>query len=103
MLASRLASKDKDKVSLSDIANNGFAVLIECKRHLDTAYVRDDVRGLIEILEYSESFDPRYHGNIATFTEGLWEDLGEFEERTGKVDKDLIYWLEVVKIMSDSQ
>jgi hypothetical protein len=51
------------------------------------------VRGLIEILEYSESFDPRYHGNIATFAEGLWEDLGEFEERTGKIDKNLIYEL----------
>jgi hypothetical protein len=29
--------------------------------------------------------------------------LGEFEERTGKIDKDLIYELEVLKIMSDSQ
>jgi hypothetical protein len=45
------------------------------------------VRGLIEILVYSESFGPRYHGNIATFAEGLWEDLGAFEERTGKIDK----------------
>ena len=79
MLASRLESKDKDKVALSDIANNGFAVLIECKLHLDAAHVRDHVRGLIEILEYSESFGPRYHGNIASFAEGLWEDLGEFE------------------------
>jgi hypothetical protein len=51
------------------------------------------VRGLIEILEYSESFGPRYHGNIVTFAEVLWEDLGEFEERTGKIDKDLIYEL----------
>ena len=65
--------------------------------------MRDHVRGLIEILEYSESFGPRYHGNIATFAEGLWEDLGEFEERTGKIDKDLIYELVVLKIMSDSQ
>ena len=70
MLASRLESKDKDKVALSDIANNGFAVLIECKLHLDAAHVRDHVRGLIEILEYSESFGPRYHGNIATFAVG---------------------------------
>ena len=103
MLASRLESKDKDKVALSDIANNGFAVLIECKLHLDAAHVRDHVRGLIEILEYSESFGPRYHGNIATFVEGLWEDLGEFEAKTGKIDKDLIYELVVLKIMSDSQ
>ena len=44
-----------------------------------------------------------YHGNIATFAEGLWEDLGAFEERTGKIDKDLIYELEVLKIMSDSE
>ncbi len=35
MLASRLERKDKDKVALSDIVNNGFAVLIECKLHLD--------------------------------------------------------------------
>ncbi len=56
MLASRLESKDKDKVALSDIANNVFAVLIECKLHLDTVQVQDRVRGLIEILEYSESF-----------------------------------------------
>ncbi len=103
MLANRLESKDKDKVTLSDIANNGFAVLIECKLHLDAAHVRDHVRGLIEILEYSESFGPRYHGSIATFAEGLWEDLGAFEERTGKIDKDLIYELELLKIMSDSQ
>ncbi len=82
MLVSRLESKDKDKVVLSDIANNGFADLI---------------------LEYSESFGPRYHGNIVTFDEGLWEDLEEFEGRTGKIDKDLIYELEVIKIMSDSQ
>ncbi len=54
--------------------------------------------------EYSESCDPRYHGNIATFAEGLWEEyLGEFEDRTGKIDKDFIYELEVLKIMSDSQ
>jgi hypothetical protein len=39
MLASKLGSKDKDKVALSDIANNGFAVLIECKLHLDAAHV----------------------------------------------------------------
>jgi hypothetical protein len=103
MLVSSLESKDKDKVVLSDIANNGFADLIECKLHLDTTHVRDHMRGLIEILEYSESFGPRYHGNIVTFDEGLWEDLGEFEERTGKIDKDLIYELEVLKIMSDSQ
>ena len=61
------------------------------------------MRGLIEILEYSESFGPRYHGNIGTFTEGLWEDLEEFEDRTGKIDKDLIYELEVLTIMSDSE
>ncbi len=60
MLASRLESKDKDKVALSDIANHGFAVLIECKLHLDAAHMRDHVRGLLEILEYSESFGPRY-------------------------------------------
>ena len=71
MLAISLDNKDKHKVALSDIANNGFAVLIECKLHLDAAHVRDHVRGLIEILEYSESFGPRYHDNIATFTEGL--------------------------------
>ena len=41
MLASRLDSKGKEKVALSDIANNGFAVLIECKLHLDAAHVRD--------------------------------------------------------------
>jgi hypothetical protein len=29
--------------------------------------------------------------------------LGEFEERTGKIDKNLVYELEVLKIMSDSQ
>ena len=29
--------------------------------------------------------------------------MGAFEERTGKIDKDLIFELEVLKIMSDSQ
>ncbi len=29
--------------------------------------------------------------------------MGEFEERTGKIDKDLIYEMEVLKIKSDSQ
>jgi hypothetical protein len=43
ILASRLESKEKDKVALSDIANNGFAVMIECKLHLDAAHVRDHV------------------------------------------------------------
>jgi hypothetical protein len=38
ILASRLESKDKDKVALSDIANNGFAVMIECKLHLDATW-----------------------------------------------------------------
>jgi hypothetical protein len=52
MLASRLESKEKDKVTLSDIANNGFAVMIECKLHLDTAHVRYHVRGLREVLGY---------------------------------------------------
>ena len=33
----------------------------------------------------------------------LWEDWGEFEAKTGKIDKDLIYELVVLKIMSDSQ
>ncbi len=103
ILASRLKSKGKDKVALSDIANNGFAVMIECKLHSDEAHVRDHVRGLREILEYSESFGPRFHANIATFADGLWDDLGEFKERTGKIDKNLIYELEVLKIMSDSQ
>jgi hypothetical protein len=60
-------------------------VMIECKLHLDAAHVRDHVRGLREILEYSESFGQRFHGNIATFADGLWDDLGEFEERTGKI------------------
>ncbi len=69
ILASRLESKEKDKVALSDIANNGFAVMIECKLHLDAAHVRDHVRGLREILEYSESFGPRFHGNIAIMNE----------------------------------
>ncbi len=61
------------------------------------------MRVLREILEYSESFGPRFHGKIATFADGLWDDLGEFEECTGKIDKNLIYELEVLKIMSDSQ
>ncbi len=39
MLASRLENKEKEKVSLSDIVNNGFAVMIECKLHLDAAHV----------------------------------------------------------------
>jgi hypothetical protein len=97
-----LTSRNQDQ-QISDISNNRFAVMIECKLHLDAAHVRVHLRGLREILAYSESFGPRFHGNIATFADGLWDDLGEFEERTGKIDKNLIYELEVLKIMSDSQ
>jgi hypothetical protein len=39
MLTRSLENKDKDNVALSDIVNNGFAVLIECKLHLDAAHL----------------------------------------------------------------
>ncbi len=84
ILAGRLENKDMDKVALSDIANNGFAVLIECKFYLDTGYVRDHVRGLLEILEYSESFG---RGTTETFQRlprdcgKTWENLRNVQER----------------------
>ncbi len=33
----------------------------------------------------------------------MWDELGAFEERTGKIDKTLIYELVVLEIMTDSQ
>ena len=76
---------DKDKVAHTDIVNNGFTVLIECNLHLDTAHVWDNVRGLLEILEYgslvvrgiTETLQRKPRGVAQT-----WENLRSVQERS---------------------
>jgi hypothetical protein len=72
------------KTLLAKNFNNGFAVLIECKLHLDAAYVRDHVRGLIEILEYSESLVRGTTETLQRLPRGCgktWEHLRSVQER----------------------
>jgi len=101
-LKERIEGRDPTQVTLNDLDDKGFTVMVWAELLLDVAHVRDNVKELLEIFAYPSTFASRFHGNILTFTKSLDADLDAFEARNGLITKRQISQLLTLQVLNDS-
>ena len=98
----RIEGRDSTQVTLNDLDDKGFTVMVWAELLLDVAHVRDNVQELLEIFAYPSTFVSRFHGNILTFTRSLDAELDTFEARNGLITKRQISQLLTLQVLNDS-
>ena len=101
-LKERIEGRDSTQVTLNDLDDKGFTVMVWAELLLDVAHVRDNVQELLEIFAYPSTFVSRFHGNILTFTRSLDADLDMFQNRNGLITKRQISKLLTLQVLNDS-
>ena len=68
-LKERIEGRDSTQVTLNDLDDKGFTVMVWAELLLDVTHVCDNVQELLEIFVYPSTFASRFHGNILTLRE----------------------------------
>ena len=89
-------------MTLNDLDDKCFTVMVWAKLLLDVAHVRDNVQELLEIFAYPNIFVPRFHGNMLTYTRSLDAGLAAFEGRNGPITRKLVSQLLTLQVLNDS-
>ena len=63
-----IEDRDSTQVTLNDLDDKGFTVMVWAELLLDVTHVCDNVQELLEIFAYPSTFESKFHGNILTFT-----------------------------------
>ena len=101
----RIEGRDSTQVTLNDLDDKCFTVMVWAKLLLDVAHVRDNVQELLEIFAYPNIFVPRFHGNMLTYTRSLDAGLAVFEGRNGRngpITRKLVSQLLTLQVLNDS-
>ena len=101
-LKERIEGRDPTQVTLNDLDDKGFTVMVWAELLLDVTHVRDNVQELLEIFAYPSTFATRFHGNILTYTRSLDVDLDTFEDRNVPITKRQISQLLTLQVLNDS-
>ncbi len=86
-LKERIEGRDSTQVTLNDLDDKGFKVMVWAELLLDVAHVCDNVQELLETFACPSTFSSRFHGNILTFTRSLDAELDTFETRNDLITK----------------
>jgi hypothetical protein len=86
-LKERIEDRDSTQITLNDLDDKGFTVMVWAKLLLDEAHVCDNVKELLEIFASPSTFPSRFHGNKMTFTRSLDAELDTFEARNDLITK----------------
>ncbi len=98
----RIEDRDSTQVTLNDLDDKGFTVMVWVELLLDVTHVCDNVQELLEIFACPSTFASRFHGNILTFTRSLDAELDTFKQRNGAITKRQICQLLTLKVLNDS-
>ena len=98
----RIEGRDPTQVTLNDLDDKGFTVMVWAELLLDVAHVCDNVQELLEIFAYPSTFVSRFHGNIMTFTRSMDAELDTFEARNGLITKRQNSQLLTLQVLNDS-
>ena len=101
-LKDRIEDRDPTQVTLNDLDDKGFTVMVWAELLLDVTHVRDDVQELLEIFAYPSTFATRFHGNMLTYMRSLDVDLDTFEDRNDPITKRQISQLFTLQVLNDS-
>jgi hypothetical protein len=101
-LKERIEGRDSTQVTLNDLDDKGFTVMVWAEFLLDVAHVCDNVQEYLEIFPYPSTFVSRLHGNTMTFTSSLDSELDTFETRNSLITKRQISQLLTIQVLNDS-
>ena len=101
-LKEQITAKNASSVTVSDLAGKGFAIMILAETCLDVDHVDNHVQSLFALMDFPNSFELRFHGNLGTYEEELCDSLERFEEVTGRIDKHLLRKLLLMHVMLTS-
>jgi hypothetical protein len=89
------------RVSVENIQTKGFALM--SLAGFDFEHVHNHVKALFTIMEFPESFDVRFHGNLVNYSTELEDALDRFEEVIEVINRDLIQQLLLMDVMLTSE
>ena len=86
-------------VNVEDLQSKGFAIMSLAVSCFDLEHDHKHVEALFTIMEFPQSFDARFYGNVVSFNEELGAVIDRFEAATGEINRNLIQQLLLMDVM----